>query len=183
MDLRKKIIKSAQRLSIADGLYNVSLEEIIEAADVTEETFYKFFKNLDELLSELVKTRLGLDDEDNLKLPLEEKIKTFTVRIITQVETATVKDYRNWIVENVQPRENSELISDKEILRKFLSSSIEAGELSKNAPVDDIVEFIVSLLYGLTLNWSMTDTKFEPLEHMDAMNDLILNSLIPYLIK
>lgn len=183
MDLRKKIVETAQRLAIADGLYNVSLEDVVNEAEITEETFYKFFKNLDELLTELVKTRFGLDDDELLKLPLEEKIKLFTVRIMTQVETATLKDYRNWIVVNCKPRENSELISDKKIMRKFLKSSIDVGELSSNAPVEDIVEFIVSLLYGLTLNWSITDAEFEPLEHMDIINDLILNSLIPYIIK
>lgn len=183
MDLRKKIVKTAQRLAIADGLYNISLKDVIDESEITEETFYKFFKNLDELLAELVTTRFGLDDDDILKLPIEDKIKLFTVRIMTQVETATLKDYRNWIVENCQPRENSELISDKKIMRKFLKSSIEAGELSSNAPIDEIVEFIVSLLYGLTLNWSMTDAEFEPLEHLDMFNEFIIHALVPYLIK
>ena len=102
---------------------------------------------------------------------------------MTQVETATVKDYKNWLTINAQANENSDLISDKRILRKFLDSSLKAGELTPEAPLEDILEFIVSLTYGLTFNWAMTNAKFEPLEHLDTINELIINSLIPYIIK
>ena len=181
--IKEKIMRVAQKLAVADGLYNISITEILEAANVSEETFYKFFKDKEELLKELVATRFGLDDEDVLKLPIDEKIKMFTVKIMTQVETATLKDYKNWLAINAQANENSDLISDKRILRKFLDSSLKAGELTPEAPLEDILEFIVSLTYGLTFNWAMTNAEFEPLEHLDTINELIINSLIPYIIK
>ena len=183
--IKEKIMRVAQKLAVADGLYNISITEILEAATgkISEETFYKFFKDKDELLKELVATRFGLDDEDVLKLPIDEKIKMFTVKIMIQVETATVKDYKNWLAINAQANENSDLISDKRILRKFLDSSLKAGELTPEAPLEDILEFIVSLTYGLTFNWAMTNAEFEPLEHLDTINELIINSLIPYIIK
>ena len=186
LETRKKIIETAQRLAMADGFYNLSVRNIVDAVDIPEETFYKFFKNVDELQIELATTRFGLTDENVLSLPIEEKIKKFTSVIIMQVETATTEDFRNWVYTNhldINQRENVLIFSDKKILKNFLLASIKNGELISDVPIDDLVEFIVSLVYGLLLNWSMTDGDFEPLEHLDAINNLIINSLIPYLIK
>ena len=68
-----------------------------------------------------------------------------------------------------------------EIVEKILSSSIQSEELRKDTPVEDFTEFIISTVYGMMLNWCMTDTKFEPLEHIDAINGFIISSLKPYM--
>ena len=180
---RKKIVDVARRLSEADGLFNLSVKDVATEAEVSEETFYKFFKDIDELIRELLLTRSGLTDENILRLPIEEKIKKFNFILAVHLETGGLKNFSKWIHDNIQRHENPLLTSDKEILRKLLNSSIEAHELIPDTPVDDIVEFIVSLNYGIGINWCMTNTKFEPLEHLDAMNNLIINSLIPYLIR
>ena len=182
--IREKIIDAARRLAMADGFYNLTVVIIADAAGVTEETFYKFFKDIYELQAELVLTRYGLSDESVLNLPIEEKIKMFCSAIISQIETGNIEDFRNWVHKNrldINGHEEVLIFSDKEILKNMLTASIKNGELVADAPVGEITEFIVSLVYGLTLNWSMTDGKFEPLEHIDTFNNLIINSLIPYL--
>ena len=181
---RKKIVDAAKNLAMADGFYNLSVEAVADAAEVTEETFYKFFKDIYELQTELVLTRYGLSDESVLELHIQEKIKIFCSAIISQIETGNIKDFRNWVYTNRLEINNHEevlIFSDKEILKNLLLSSIKNGELTADAPVEEITEFIVSLVYGLTLNWSMTDGKFEPLEHVDKFSDFIMNALIPYL--
>jgi len=183
MNEREKIINAARRLAMADGLYNLSVKEIAEAAEISEETFYKFFIDIDEVIRELMLTRGGIADEDVLKLPIEEKIRKFNFALLMQVETAGVEKFAKWIHENIQKRSNLLLLSDKEIVRKIIVSSVESGELSSDIPVNEIVEFIASLNYGMGINWCMTNTKFEPLEHLDTFNDLIINALIPYLTK
>lgn len=178
---REKIISVARRLAEADGLFNLSVNDIAKYAEIPEEEFYKFFRNADELIRELLATRSGLTDEDVLKLPIGEKIRKFNLALAVQVETGGVESFSNWIHDNIKFHKNPLLESDKEILKKLLNSSVEAGELTSDAPVDEIVEFIVSLNYGLGMNWCMTNGKFEPLEHMEALNGLIINALIPYI--
>ena len=181
---RKKIVDAAKQLAMADGFYNLTAVAVADTAEVAEETFYKFFKDISELQAELVLTRYGLNDESVLNLPLGEKLKTFSSAIISQIETGNIKDFRNWVYTNrleINGHEEVLIFSDKEILKNLLLASIKSGELTADTPVEEITEFIVSLVYGLTLNWSMTDGKFEPLEHIEAFNNLIINALIPYI--
>ena len=181
---RKKIVDAAKQLAMADGFYNLTAVAVADTAEVAEETFYKFFKDISELQAELVLTRYGLNDESVLNLPLKEKLKTFSSAIISQIETGNIKDFRNWVYTNrleINGHEEVLIFSDKEILKNLLLASIKSGELTADTPVEEITEFIVSLVYGLTVNWSMTDGKFEPLEHIEAFNNLIINALIPYI--
>ena len=181
---RKKIVEAAKQLAMADGFYNLSAAAVADTAGVAEETFYKFFKDISELQAELVLTRYGLSDESVMNLPLGEKLKTFASAIISQIETGNVRDFRNWVYTNrleINGHEEVLIFSDKEILKNLLLASIKNGELTDDAPIEEITEFIVSLVYGLTVNWSMTDGKFEPLEHIDAASSLIVNALIPYI--
>ena len=181
---RKKIFEAAKKLAMADGFYNLTVQVIADSAEVPEEIFYKFFKDIYDLQAELVLTRYGLSDESVLNLNIEEKIKMFSSAIISQVETGNIEDFRNWVYINHLDINNHEevlIFSDKEILKNLLLASIKKGELVADTPVEEITEFIVSLVYGLTLNWSMTDGKFEPLEHVDKFSDFIMSALIPYL--
>ncbi|MBR2208139.1 MAG: TetR/AcrR family transcriptional regulator [Synergistaceae bacterium] len=180
---RKKIIDAAQRLAMADGLFNITVEELVSTGEISEETFYKFFRDIDELTIELLRTRFGLTDENVLSLPIEEKIKMFTVQVMTQVETANAEKFKTWVHEYILMPVNPFIMSDKEILRKLLKSSLDAGELAPDTPIEDILEFIISFTYGVALNWAMTNTEFEPLEHMEVFNNLIIHSLIPYLTR
>ncbi|MBR2208137.1 MAG: TetR family transcriptional regulator [Synergistaceae bacterium] len=181
--IREKIMSVARRLAMADGLYSLSIKDIAEDSNLDEETIKKFFKNTDEIVIELAKTRFGLTDENVLTLPIEEKIKLFNSELLKQIETATVDNCRYWINSNLKPADITLISSDKEIVRKILSSSVQSCELKSNTPIEEFVEFIISTVYGMMLNWCMTDTKFEPLEHVDTINEFIISSLKPYIIK
>ena len=181
--IREKIVNVARRLAMADGIYNVSVEDISKELNITDETVRKFFKNTEEIVWELANTRFGLGDENFLSLPIEEKIKLFNSELLKQIETASVDNCRYWINCNLKPTDVTLISSDKEIVRKILSSSVQSGELKSDTPIEEFVEFIISTVYGMMLNWCMTDTKFEPLEHVDTINGFIISSLRPYTVK
>ena len=181
--IREKIVNVARRLAMADGIYNVSVEDISKELNITDETVRKFFKNTEEIVWELANTRFGLGDENFLSLPIEEKIKLFNSELLKQIETASVDNCRYWINCNLKPTDVTLISSDKEIVRKILSSSVQSGELKSDTPIEEFVEFIISTVYGMMLNWCMTDKKFEPLEHIDKVSEFIITSLSPYIIK
>ena len=179
--IREKIISVAKRLAMADGLYSFTFADISKELNITNETVRKFFNDEHEIIMELSKTRFGLNDENFFVMPIEEKIKTFNSEILKQIETASVDNCRYWINYNLKPTDITLISSDKEIVRKILSSSVQSGELRKDTPVEEFTEFIISTVYGMMLNWCMTDTKFEPLEHVDAISGFIISSLKPYM--
>ncbi len=57
---RKRILEVATERFAGKNVAAVSVEEIIEAADVSRGTFYKFFKHKDEVLSQIVQPMLDL---------------------------------------------------------------------------------------------------------------------------
>ena len=175
---REKILNVAKRLAMADGLYNLNVGDIVKEAKISEETFHKFFNNVEEIGVELYTTRFGVTDENVLIMPLREKIKFVTFELVKQLELASVKTCRKWLNENLK---NPDVITnDTELMRKVLKSSIDSGELRSDTPEEKLASFFMSALYGMLVNWCMTDTKFEPLEEIDTFSDFMLNSLIPY---
>ena len=183
IETRDKIMSAAKKLAMADGIFNISVQEIVELAGFEEETFYKFFNSLEDVVTKLFDTRFGLTDNEILVLPLEEKIRIFNSELIKQIELASVKTCRKWVADNIQPLENPRIELDRGLVSKILKSSIDSGELLPNTPEEEISNFIISTLYGLMMNWCMTDTKYEPLEHIDTISEFILNSLKPYIAK
>ncbi|MBR1485821.1 MAG: TetR/AcrR family transcriptional regulator [Synergistaceae bacterium] len=183
IETRDKIMSAAKKLAMADGIFNISVQEIVELAGVEEEIFYKFFNSLDDVVTKLFDTRFGLADNEILVLPLEEKIRIFNSELIKQIELAGVKNCRKWVANNIQPVENPRIDLDRGLVSKILKSSIDSGELLPNTPEEEFSNFIISALYGLMMNWCMTDMKYEPLEHIDTISEFILNSLKPYIAK
>jgi AcrR family transcriptional regulator len=53
---RTQILDGAARVFGARGYAGTSVEHILEAANVSRRTFYRFFRNIDEVLSELFET-------------------------------------------------------------------------------------------------------------------------------
>ena len=61
---RQRILDESARLFVAGGFENVSVEDIITAADISRSTFYRFFANREEVLSNIIRPlfRQALDD-------------------------------------------------------------------------------------------------------------------------
>lgn len=52
---RERILRESARLFAARGFANVSVEDIIDAAEIARSSFYRFFANREELLGDIVR--------------------------------------------------------------------------------------------------------------------------------
>ena len=52
---RQRILDESARLFIAKGFENVSVEEIIAAAEIARSSFYRFFSNREEVLANIIR--------------------------------------------------------------------------------------------------------------------------------
>ena len=52
----KLLLQTAKKLFWKDGIYAVSVEEICKVADVSKMTFYRYFKNKDEIAEAVIDT-------------------------------------------------------------------------------------------------------------------------------
>jgi len=67
---RQRILDESAHLFVAKGFENVSVEEIIEAAEIARSSFYRFFSSRDQVLTNIIRP---VFEQGLLEL---EKIKT-----------------------------------------------------------------------------------------------------------
>ena len=177
---RENIIESAKKVISEKGFKEASIQDITQKAGVAKGTFYTYFKTKEEIIKELMATKFIKFEDDFLDKPLQEKIKEYNKNLMNQIQSCDVEICRQWIINNLKPVELDKIGYDSESIRIILKSSIEKGELKKDAPIEEIVGFIISTIYGMMLSWCMTDRKYEPQEHIDIITEFILNGIKPY---
>ena len=185
---RDKIVKTAQRLITADGFDMVSVADIAKEAGISEETLNKYFKNKDELVMELIGKRFNLITDELLNKPLQEKVKLFNFEIMRQIELPGFNFCKGWIINqfnhvNYYHSSNDISSGDIELFKSLLEASIAKGELREDTPIRDFAVFDINTVYGLMLHWALSDSKYEPLYHIDTFSDFVVNAMIPYMNK
>ena len=177
---RENIIETAKKVISEKGFKEASIQDITQKAGVAKGTFYTYFKTKEEIIKELMATKFIKFEDDFLDKPLQEKIKEYNKNLMNQIQSCDVEICRQWIINNLKPVELDKIGYDSESIRIILKSSIEKGELKKDAPIEEIVGFIISTIYGMMLSWCMTDKKYEPQEHIDIITEFILNGIKTY---
>ena len=108
-----KILESARRLFWKHGIKRVSVEEICKEADLSKMTFYRYFKNKDDVAIRVIllvneNSRQGYRDLMAEEGPFKEKV----LKMI-QIKDENLHDMSHELIEDIMSNERSEL---KEIL-------------------------------------------------------------------
>ena len=181
MKTRENLVEAAKKVISEKGFKESSIQDITEKAGVAKGTFYTYFKTKEEIIKELVSTKFITFEEGFLDKPLEEKISLFNINLMEQIQSCDVEICRQWIVNNLKPVELDKIGYDSESVRCILKDSLKKGELKKETPIEELVGFIINTIYGMMLNWCMTDKKYEPQGHLNFTSKLILNAIKPYM--
>ena len=175
------LIEAAKIVISNKGFKEASIQDITEEAGVAKGTFYTYFKTKEEIVEELLKTKFIKYEDEFLNKTLKDKIEYFNKDLMNQIQSCGVEICRQWIVNNLKPVELDKIGYDSECIRVILKSSMEKGELKDGTPIEELVEFIINTIYGMMLNWCMTDKKYEPQEHLKTTTELIFNAIKPYM--
>ena len=178
---RENLIEAAKKVISIKGFKEASIQDITEEAGVAKGTFYTYFKTKEEIVEELLKTKFVKYDDKFLNKTLKDKIEYFNKDLVRQIQSCGVEICRQWIVNNLKPVELDKIGYDSECIRVILKSSLEKGELKDGTPIEELVGFIINTIYGMMLNWCMTDKKYEPQEHLKTTTEYILNVIKPYM--
>jgi AcrR family transcriptional regulator len=92
-ELRERIYETARALFLANGFEATTVEQIAEAADIAQTTFFNYFQSKAELLREMtneVSDRLEAMLAEQLANPgtAEERIKNFVQDVVRQIDHA-----------------------------------------------------------------------------------------------
>ena len=178
---RENLIEAAKKVISKKGFKETSIQDITEEAGVAKGSFYTYFKTKEEIIGELVSKKQIKYEDEFLNKTLKNKIEYFNKDLMKQIQSCGVEICRQWIVNNLKPVELDKIGYDSECIRVILKSSLEKGELKDGTPIEELVGFIINTIYGMMLNWCMTDKKYEPQEHLKTTTEFILNAIKPYM--
>ena len=180
---RRKIYESADWLFTRYGVHEVSVDAIVEAANVSKGTFYIHFKSKDALIASFVSdytARLDLDYKvfvDSLPPDLSASAMLLAmVENIAAIITDTVGYDRMNILYRVQLTKdvNLEAINGYgrklyQIFESILEQGMRKGEFRSSLPPDILSRHFVMALRGLCYEWCIRypnfDLKEQALEH------------------
>ncbi len=164
MSKKEQLIKVATELVALSGYDNISVKEITEKANVAKGTFYTYFKQKEDIISEITKPAFeNISNEAKaIKGSIEEKIKHFLILSAREVEDIGIEICRAWLANSIK-LENKVGIYDLQFyidrISDFLDSAIKTGELSKEIDTNQLTEDIVATYYGFMNLWCITDKK------------------------
>lgn len=190
-ETRKRIVAAAKKLITENGFENVSIEEIAREAEVSTGSFYTYFKKKEDIVEELNQLnfyRLAEFTNEIKDQDLNDRVKYYCREFLAEIERVGIEICRQWIRSNITPVEME--ISDKKTtkyqhdylaMRSILAEGVRRGELSAEAPVDELALFFNAQLYGLMVAWCMTDASVVGSDKTDAFCETVMRpALMPY---
>ncbi|MBK5242878.1 TetR/AcrR family transcriptional regulator [Clostridium sp.] len=183
MSKKDTIIKTSLEIFVEYGFHGAPVTKIIQAAEVSNGTFFYYFKTKEELITELyIETKKELYD---------------TIHEDIQVDASVKKNikalWKSWIIWGTNNKlkfnflelfSNSPFVStvDKEEIQKIYSFT---GELLKKGIDDDIlvnidVNLLSELIYGSIRGTILYQQKFDVLsnEKLEEIFGLVWKSIV-----
>lgn len=190
-ETRKRIISAAKKLITENGFENVFIEDIAKEAGVSTGSFYTYFKKKEDIVEELNQSnfyRLAEITNEIKDKDLNDRLKYYCREFLTEIERVGIEICRQWIRNNITPVEME--ISEKRTtkynhdylaMKSILDEGFRRGELSADAPIDEIALYLNAQLYGLMVAWCMTDAYVVGSDKTDAFCETIVKpALMPY---
>ena len=183
-ETRKRIVAAAKRLITENGFENISIEDIAREAEVSTGSFYTYFKKKEDVVEELNQLnfyRLAEITNEMKDKNLNDRLKYYCHEFLAEIERVGIEICRQWIRNNIAPVEME--ISEKKTtkyqhdylaMKSILAEGVRRGELSADAPVDELALFFNAQLYGLMVAWCMTDASVVGSSKTDTLCDTVM---------
>lgn len=171
---KQKLLDAATDFIVKGDFDSLKVEDITKACACAKGTFYIYFKNKDEISSEICRNlfnRIAIRLEQMKDKDFYERMEHYFISFMQEVERYGINICREWIKNVIDPKtankdwDNSKWQFDVDMLRDILKKAVKNKELKKKTPIDLIVHIIICELYGMMTCWCMSDGAFEPQEH------------------
>lgn len=162
---KNKILDSAIQLFKEDGFYNVSIEQIVKAADSSTGSFYNYFGSKDELVisyrRELLNTcndfysRMQTEDDYKDKDSLY-RLKSLTVHILELLTRLGEEFSRVFTVHRL--KETDATREDKpyyDLLVGLIETGREDKSIRKDYSAESIADILDSFIVGCHIDWQI----------------------------
>jgi len=164
---RLGLIEAAQRLARANGLDNVTMQDITEQADVGLGTFYNYFESKADVY-EAVNTELQsqfFDELDEIKAGIKDPAMGFAFSLRYWIESFVEMTDWAWFAKN---SDSMTRLADTARLIQDVQRAVDAGRFNVDSP-----EFVLSAIDGIIQS---TETQLRE-------NSAFIDKVIYYILR
>lgn len=183
---KQKIIEAADKLTKDKGFENITVDEIVQEANVAKGTFYVYFKKKEDVISGIWKDELSNIQSSSYDKngSVEERISNFLINSTKYIVKNDLKVAQQWFRMTFEYKNTDgikKIEFDKKSLTNIIEDSIDKKELKKDIPVEQISEDLVATFYGYVIGWCMSDSKIDPVKSIKRYcKNTLPNILKPY---
>lgn len=161
---RKAILDATTELVNEKGYEHVSVEDITKRAGIAKGTFYNYFKQKDDVITEFSNSHFaGLNQEIGDIVADKDAIAGVAFYLKNFVEfiyQAGVSQNRQWIRYIIIPSSiKNKWDYDVEHVEELLASYVKKGELAADTPVGLLANRIMTYIHGAMFTWAIDDQK------------------------
>ena len=190
---RRAIIEKGVALIEERGYDNVSIQDIVGAAGVSVGTFYHYFESKDAFYYSYIHSMYTDVDGsllDHMDLPLIYNLRHYFEMWFKQIQHLSPAYLAQWLghsadrdyhlrVNLVQDVGQMHIDAIATCLRAYMAK----GELLPEAPVEQLAQRIVTVLYGVDVRWCMTNGELDLTPWSDFLTELVQTSLGGFLLQ
>lgn len=177
---RRKIREAANRLFLADGFHDTTVDEIVDAAGVSKGTFYLHFERKEDLLLEYGSNRLQRIREALPDLLVDRSFADAVNEILDLVVRG-----KEWsrdvtglaLAEMGTSAERLPVEAPHKLIQPLVELAQARGELRTDIPASAIAQFVLRSILGALRDWGLGSEDFSREEALDYAVALVLDAV------
>ena len=188
---RATIVEKGIALIEERGYDNVSVQDIVGAAQVSVGTFYHYFESKDAFYYSYIHSMFTDVDGsllEHMDLPLIYNLRHYFEMWFKQIQQLSPEYLAQWLGHSADSayHERVNLVQDVgqmhiDAIQACLEGYVAKGELAPGAPTSELAVRIVTVLYGVDVRWCMTNGKLDLGQWSTFLTELVRVTLGPSL--
>lgn len=183
MAVKERIINKGLELFKKNGYYNVTVDDIILAADTSKGGFYYYFKSKDELLiywlPEMDIVYKEWYEQSDLSRSSKELLKEFNHIVLRNIEETSSPEMISCVYSTQLHMKDKGKISDANrslysVLHNLIREGQEKGEIKKTQSFREITKMFVTVQRGAIYEWALSDGAYG----LENYGCIILDALV-----
>lgn len=179
------IIKSSEELFMKFGFKKVTIEDICKKAESSKMTFYKFFKNKNELIKFLIDSWVRdslekFDEIEKLEIPFTEKLQMILKMKAESTKKISKEFAQEYFYSNPELKEYIDSVQQQGLIRfiKFIQEAQKKGEVRKSLRPEFFLAAIAQM-QELVKNDQLISLYPEYKDFVLEINNFIFYGLMP----
>lgn len=176
------IMRAATELIAEKGYEHVVVEDITRRARIAKGTFYNYYRQKDDVITELSNNFFARIEQQALNVDnfhsVIEGVSFYLENTIGIIYDEGVSRTREWVKEASMPSSLPKKFGyDTMTLSQMLKAFIDNGKLKKDTPFELLANMITTNIYGIIFSWSIDEAE-NPKEKVKYFNKMFLPEML-----